>query len=402
MPRAGAGGHGGASNGEGGGRTLARPRSPRLDVDDGRDGRRRRVRPPPLRGVGDQCVAVGEGATDHCAVLAGGRDERIMLAGRACPRCVRGRSDRGVIAGRGSGGHRALAPRQAGRAWRRRWERRRGSWERGLGRSRLAAAPAGAPRPRRRRMRGSGGPRAPAHGRAERVGRSRRGGGPGSRECGRQRSCVAAMPTGRRRPKTIPRVPCPRPRRAAASWPSRGLGLVPGDDPGLSLRWCRRRGGHWGRACGGREGVGRRREQRPGRGGGDDLRGVVGEHPGKADVRGNGARADIPGGAPVAAPAAGQRAGAVPVEGDEGGRGRGRPGLRRRGVVAAGEGGQTGQGRRCRRHTVRPEGHARFNGEGPGGRPGPCLADRTPSEEVEEGEGWCNHIRTLTPYAQQS
>ena len=31
-----------------GGGTLARPRSPRLDVEDGRDGRRRRVRPPPL------------------------------------------------------------------------------------------------------------------------------------------------------------------------------------------------------------------------------------------------------------------------------------------------------------------------------------------------------------------
>ena len=76
----------------------------------------------------------------------------------------------------------------------------------------------------------------------------------------------------------------------------------------------------------------------PGTAGGDDLRGVVGEHPDKVGVRGNGARADAPGGAPAADPAAGRRAGVVPVEGDGGGRGRGSPGLRRRGVVVTGRG----------------------------------------------------------------
>ena len=55
-------------------------------------------------------------------------------------------------------------------------------------------------------------------------------------------------------------------------------------------------------------------------------------------MQGDGARADAHGGAPVAAPAAGRRAGAVPVEGHEGGRGRGRPGPQRRGVVVAGRG----------------------------------------------------------------
>ena len=122
------------------------------------------------------------------------------------------------------------------------------------------------------------------------------------------------------------------------------LGLVPDDDPGLSSCWCRRRGGHRGRVRGGHEEVGRRGEQRPGRGGGENLRGVVGEHPSKVGVRGDGARADgpvgAPVGAPVAAPVTGRRAGAVPVERDEGGRGRGMPGLRRRGVTVAGRGGK--------------------------------------------------------------
>ena len=106
--------------------------------------------------------------------------------------------------------------------------------------------------------------------------------------------------------------------------------LAPGDVPGRGWRQSWRRGGCCGHACGRRKGVGWR-------GGEDDTRRVVGEHPGKVGVRGDGAREDAPGGGRVVdAPASGRRAGAVPVKRDEGGGGRGRPGLRRRGVPVAG------------------------------------------------------------------
>ena len=109
---------------------------------------------------------------------------------------------------------------------------------------------------------------------------------------------------------------------------------------------------------------------------------------GEVGVRGDGACADAPGDAPVAAPAAGRRAGAVPVKRGAGGCGRGRPKPRRRGVVVAGR--ETKQAKadgvgvgRCGRKGV-PDLTVR------GPVDGLVPVDRTPSEVEEEEEGWCN------------
>ena len=78
----------------------------------------------------------------------------------------------------------------------------------------------------------------------------------------------------------------------------------------------------------------------------------------------------------------------MPVEGDESGRERGRPGPRRRGVVVAGRGAKQAKAEgvgvgRCGRKGV-PDLTVR------GPVDGLVPVDRTPSEVEEEEEGWCN------------